>query len=164
MRAAEIVRHVLRTVAIVSFVAGIPLLSAVYKNGGLGGLDATSAATTVIDKPEGGYVVLLNKRRHTDEDKLKTWETFFEGKEIGVLFDDLSCMVADGDAFGLEVAGSFQSRLPENQMTVRTENRALLISKVSCGLYDCVLMSQEMYGSVRDGLQETQALKIESDH
>ena len=40
---------------------------------------------------------------------------------------------------------SFQSRLPENQMSVRLEDITLMLSKAQYGRFDVILMSREIY-------------------
>ena len=124
---------------------GLPVLSTGYIQNKLSGVDAVSAATVIIDQPSGAYVVLINKDRHLNADNLETWQTFFKGEEIGILFEDISCTVADMDVSGLDMAQSFQSRLPENQMTLRKEDITLMLSKASCGLFDVIMMSKEVY-------------------
>ena len=62
-----------------------------------------------------------------------------------ILFEDISCLVMDTDAAGLEIAKSLQSRLPENQMKLRTENATLLLSKAKYGEFDMILVSREAY-------------------
>ena len=121
------------------------MLSTGYIHNKLSGVDAVSAATVIIDQPSGAYVVLINKDRHLNADNLETWQTFFKGEEIGILFEDISCTVADMDVSGLDMAQSFQSRLPENQMTLRKEDITLMLSKASCGLFDVIMMSKEVY-------------------
>lgn len=54
-------------------------------------------------------------------------------------------MVADLDSGGLELAKSFQSRLPENQMKIRKEDLTLMLSKAQNARYDVILMSKEIY-------------------
>ena len=69
---------------------------------------------------------------------------FFEGKEISYLFEDITCMVAKGDALGLEAAQSLQSRLPENQMIIQEVDPTLMLSKAEHGRYDVIILSREM--------------------
>jgi galactitol-specific phosphotransferase system IIB component len=51
--------------------------------------------------------------------------------------------VASGDSGALTMAQSFQSRLPEKQMSVQTENATLLMSRADCGKYDIIILSKE---------------------
>jgi galactitol-specific phosphotransferase system IIB component len=74
---------------------------------------------------------------------LDTWVQFFSGQEISYLFEDISCSVASGDSGALTMAQSFQSRLPEKQMSVQTENATLLMSRADCGKYDIIILSKE---------------------
>ena len=141
----RIVRHVIAVAAGLFILVGIPVLASGYPERILSGVDTLSSATVVIEQPSGEYVVLINTDRHTNKENLATWETFFKGEEIGFLFEDISCVVADSDAEGLELARSFQSRLPENQMTLRKEDAVLMLSKVKHGLFDVALLSKEVY-------------------
>ncbi|MCR4672695.1 MAG: hypothetical protein K5637_05620 [Lachnospiraceae bacterium] len=109
--------------------------------------DALSGATTVLDKPSGDYVVLINREVRTSEDTFNTWVDFFSGREISFLFEDISCMVGRGDAGGLSMAQSFQSQLPENQMKVELEDPIMMISKAEVGKYDIIVMSAEFADS-----------------
>ncbi|MBR6230357.1 MAG: hypothetical protein IKR00_00285 [Lachnospiraceae bacterium] len=138
-------RHMIIILAALFVLEGLPVLSTGYIQNKLSGVDAVSAATVIIDQPSGAYVVLINKDRHLNADNLETWQTFFKGEEIGILFEDISCTVADMDVSGLDMAQSFQSRLPENQMTLRKEDITLMLSKASCGLFDVIMMSKEVY-------------------
>ena len=140
-----VIRHIITVLAGVFVLAGIPVLSTGYLQNRLSGTDAVSAATVIIDQPSGAYVVLINKERHLNTENLETWQTFFKGEEIGFLFEDISCTVADTDAPGFDMAQSFQSRLPENQMALRKEDITLMLSKAGCGLFDVIMMSKEVY-------------------
>ena len=140
-------RHILITAGSLIFLIGFPL----FQTGALTrllagqGLDALTAATKTIDQPSGAYVVLINKENHKDSGKLAVWKKFFSGQEIDYIFEDISCVVSDSDAAGLELARSFQSRLPENQMLLRTEDTTLMFSKAKYGRFDVMILSKEMY-------------------
>ena len=105
--------------------------------------DAVSSATVVLDQPSGEYVVFLNRAMHEEAETLAVWTDFFRGEDIGIVFEDLSCVVPRGDAAGLEMARSLASRLPENQMTVRTEDAVLCLSKAEYGRCDVLVLSRE---------------------
>ena len=112
--------------------------------------DAVSSASVVLDQPSGQYVVLLNEALHTDADNLETWKNFFHGGEIGILFEDISCSVPNGDAGAWELAKSFQSQLPENQMKVAAEDAVMLFSRADAGQFDILIFSREfaeIYGA-----------------
>lgn len=141
----KVIRHAGVVIAALLLFVGVPVFRTGYFQNRLSGVDAVSSATMIIDQPSGAYVVLINRIRHPDAEKLATWETFFSGEEIGFLFEDISCTVADSDAAGLELAKSFQSRLPENQMSVRLEDITLMLSKAQYGRFDVILMSREIY-------------------
>ncbi len=108
-----------------------------------GDLDAVSSASIILDQPSGNYIILINRELHQDEDNLDQWITFFSGGEILYIFEDISCSVANADLSGLELAKSFQSKLPENQMQIITEDATLLMSRADEGLYDIIIMSAE---------------------
>lgn len=160
----SIIRHTLTVFMALLLLIGVPVYGTGYIQRKLSGADAVSSATTVIEQPSGAYVVLINRSRHPDRENLAEWEAFFHGREIGILFEDISCMVADIDEAGLELARSFQSRLPENQMSIRPENLTLLRSKADHGLYDVVLLSKEVYEASGGGAtaDENRDLVIEA--
>ena len=141
----RIIRHIIVTSFLLVLLAGIPALATGYPQKMISGADALSSASVVLDQPSGAYVAMINRDLHKNEKNLSIWQDFFRGKEISFLFEDISCLVADSDPAGLELARSFQSRLPENQMKLRTENISLLLSKVDYGLFDVVLFSREVY-------------------
>jgi hypothetical protein len=87
--------------------------------------------------------VLINKNLHTNEENLNTWIRFFSGEEISYLFEDISCSVISGDTGALTMAQSFQSRLPERQMTLLQEDPTLLMSRADNGKYDVIIISKE---------------------
>lgn len=159
-----IIRHILIVSIAILILVGVPLHAAGFGLGG-DGVDAIATASAIIDQPSGAYVVWINRDYHPNESNLSTWEAFFSGEEIGFLFEDISCVVADGDTSGMELARSFQSRLPENQMKLRNENVTLMLSKAKHCRFDIVLMSREyydMYGA--DALYNTDYMvEIRSD-
>ncbi len=104
--------------------------------------DAVSQATMALpERPSGECVVLIKTSLH--EDTIDEWRSFFGG-EYAVIFDDIHCLAADGDAAGIQFAERYRAQLPENQMTVRTENAALLVSKAEQGAIDAAVFSKEM--------------------
>ena len=80
---------------------------------------------------------------HPDAENLAKWKQFFRGEDMGFLFEDISCSVAKGDVGALDLARSFQSQLPENQMSVRPEEATLLFSRADAGKFDILIVSQE---------------------
>ena len=153
----NVIRHAGTIAAALLLLVGVPVYRTGYFQNKLSGADAVSSATMILDQPSGSYAVLINRDRHRNEENLEVWERFFAGEEIGYLFEDISCMVADTDAAGLELAKSFQSRLPENQMTIRLEDITLMLSKAGEGRFDVIFMSKEMYdasGAEREAMME----------
>ncbi len=140
----KFVDHVCIVIGVLFLILGIPVIHSGYLQK-VTGADVISSASVIIDQPSGAYVVLINKEQHIDMEKLSVWETFFRGGEIDFIFEDIHCAVADSDPSGLELAKSFQSRLPENQMGISIEDMTLLLSKAVCGRYDVILISKEIY-------------------
>lgn len=139
------VRHVTVIAILLVVTVGIPVYASGYVQTKLGGVDAVTSASVIIDMPSGKYVVVINPALHDNDSNLEIWKRFFAGGEIDFLFEDISCVVGDTDQAGLEVAQSFQSRLPENQMRVRREDITLMLSKAVYGRYDVIIMSAEMF-------------------
>ncbi len=138
-------RHVLIVTAALLVLLGIPLYLTGTIQRWLSGTDAISSATTVLDQPGGGYVVLINKEKHTNAKNLEIWQHFFAGEEVDFLFEDISCLIADTDPSGQEIAESFQSRLPANQMKIRKEDITMLLSKADHEKFDVILLSEELF-------------------
>ena len=126
---------------------GIPFLSTDFFRNLTSGTDATTSASVVLDAPSGEFVVLINDKLH--EDTAAVWADFFIGSDYQNLFEDIECKVAQGDETALELANSYASKLPENQMTVVTENGVFLMSKADEGLFDVIIMSLE-YAEIND--------------
>ena len=141
----RVLRHTITVLLARLLIVGVPVFRTGYIQRRLSGADTVSSATVVIDQPSNACVVLINRGRHPDRENLEVWEQFFRGEEIGILFEDISCVVADTDPAGLETAISFQRRLPENQMTIRKEDLTLMRSKADQGLYDVMLLSRGLY-------------------
>ena len=140
----KIWKHLLITVLGAVLVIGVPLYTSDYFLSFFrSDADTVSSASVIIDAPSGDYIVLINQDYHPDADTLEQWKTLFSGKEAGVIFEDISCSVASGDTGALDMAKSLQSRLPENQMTISTEDAGLLFSRADAGCYDILIASAE---------------------
>ena len=123
---------------------GVPLWMTGYLNVLFSGNpDAISSASVILDKPSGEYIVLINNNMRKDDEKISEWETFFTGGDILYIFEDIACTVANSDAGGIELADSFRSKLPENQMKVMQEDATLMLSRADEGLFDIIIMSEE---------------------
>ena len=113
--------------------------------------DIVSSASVIVDQPSGEFVVLINKAIHTNEENLEKWVKYFSGDdddEILIIFEDISCSVAEGDATGVNMAESFQSRLGTsstglNQMEIEEADATLLASRADNGKFDVIIMSKE---------------------
>ena len=111
------------------------------------GTDAnTGASMELPDEPSGEFVVLINESIHSDS--LDQWEKFFTGKEVEVIFDDINCLVSKGDAAAIQMATVYLATLPENQMTLDTEDPTLLASKAESGYADVAVFSEEMADAI----------------
>lgn len=146
-------RTVARVTAALFILIGVPLIAS-GKAGELilGRTDAVSSATQTTEQPSGEYVVLINRGLRSDPNALEAWKAFFSvGDSDGIvsLFEDISCTVSSSDPAGLEAARSFMSRLPENQMKLRTEDVTLMLSKAEHGRFDVIVMSKEAAESAK---------------
>lgn len=138
----KIIKHIMMVSVSLFVILGIPFLY-LQSASGSGETDAVTGASVIIDQPSGDYFVFINKDRRKSGDTLATWKDFFHGEEISYVFEDITCYVAENDAAGFTMAQSFQSRLPENQMTIRKEDGTLLLSKAENGKYDIIILSVE---------------------
>lgn len=146
----KIVKHGIVILTALLLILGIPFFTSAWFRGHISGeTDTLSGATVILDTPSGNFVVLINTDRHPDPEALETWKRFFAGEEISLLFEDVVCGVCRGDAAGLEMARSYQSRLPEHQMELRLEDPVLLLSKAEYGKFDILILSQEMADSMQ---------------
>ena len=107
---------------------------------GGGGADAVSSASVILDAPSGNFVVLLNGARHQRYDNARDWAAFFRGESL-VMMDDVDCLVAESDDSAFEMADSYRSRLPENQMRLRREDGLMMVSRAEVGGYDVIVIS-----------------------
>ena len=161
----KVIKHIIIVCVCLIAILGIPFLHLYSKAGG--DTDAVTSASVILDQPSGDYIVFINKDKRKDEETLKTWETFFSGEEISYVFEDIVCSVSDNDTAGYTMAQSFQSRLPENQMTIRKEDGTLMMSKAEYGKYDIIILSREaaeMYNvDMLSGRDDSVMCVIESD-
>ena len=149
MGALRTVKHIVRHAAVITVLLAVTLGIPASRSDKLKtlvteGPDAVAGATVELDQPSGEYYVLINRDLRTDPESLGFWRTFFEGGSVGFIFEDIVCSVAAGDTSGFELAQSFQSRLPENQMKIKTEDSILLFSKADHGKFDVLIVSAEI--------------------
>lgn len=149
----KIVRHlaVLTTGAVLIF--GLPLFSYGHLPVWYQGADAVSGASVILAQPSGDYVVYINRGLHSKAGSLETWENFFSGGDFTYSFEDIVCSVPQSDTGAMDMAESYQSRLPENQMRVQAEDMTLLLSRLENGKFDVAILSKEAAdaGDVRPG-------------
>ncbi len=109
----------------------------------INGTDAVSGASEILDAPSGNYTVLINRERHKSGSDMEAWREFFSGGDFTIIFDDISCVTLEGDESAHEMAMSFMSRLPENQMKLHSGSALQVLSKAEYGRYDMLLLSDE---------------------
>ena len=143
MKIVQGIKHILIIATGAFLILGLPFLGSGYLQRLTDGVDAVSGASVIIDKPSGEYVILINRELHKNAENLTQWIRFFRGEEISYIFEDISCSVAMADIGGAEMARSFQSRLPENQMKIQTEDVTLLFSRADHGKFDVIVLSEE---------------------
>lgn len=148
MKKQERLKHACLVVLMLALLVGLPLLTHTEVFGS-GSADGVSGASIELpDQPSGDFVVLLKTDLHRDS--LADWESFFhDDEDFAVIFEDVQCLVADGDATGMQLAERFQAQLPENQMKVRTENATMLASKAEAGYIDMAIFSSEMMDAMK---------------
>ncbi|MBR1591562.1 MAG: hypothetical protein IJ666_00915 [Ruminococcus sp.] len=139
------IRHIIVITAGTFILLGVPFLTSDYFRGILnGGTDAVSGASVTVDKPSGEYDVIINLDKHTDSENLSLWRDFFSGEDVSFIFEDIKCTSAKGDAGGIQLAENYMTRLPENQMILKTEDPTLMLSKAEYGKFDVIVISREI--------------------
>ena len=133
--------HIAADLLIIFALAGIPVL--MYCDLPVKGYDAVSSASIELpDSPSGEFLIIINKDLH--EDTAEDWKEFFEGDSLKVIFEDINCLVPDGDVTGLELANRYMAILPENQMRVSSDDAVLIASKLEAGYVDIAILSADM--------------------
>ena len=123
----NIIKHIISDILILFLMLGVPFLRTDYAKALLNSdPDAVSSASVIVDKPSGAYLVFINLEKHTDSEALEIWRNFFSGKEIDLLFEDITCSVASGDVNAKTLAENYQSRLPEHQCEIKSEDATLI--------------------------------------
>ncbi len=133
--------HIAADLLIIFALAGIPVL--MYCDLPVKGYDAVSSASIELpDSPSGEFLIIINRDLH--EDTAEDWKDFFEGDYLKVIFEDINCLVPDGDVTGLELANRYMAILPENQMRVSSDDAVLIASKLEAGYVDIAILSADM--------------------
>ena len=140
----RVLKHVLVVLLALFVTLGIPFLRYADLNALVSGsADAVSQATMALpDTPSGNFVVFINRQKHPNS--LDQWSAFFAEADYGILLEDVHCMVITGDVNGQQLAERYQARLVKDQMTLYRENGVLAASRLDNGLYDMLILSQEM--------------------
>ncbi|MBR1393361.1 MAG: hypothetical protein IJ561_05950 [Ruminococcus sp.] len=163
-------RHTLTVAALLFLMLGLPYLTSDHFKAVISGeaADAVTSATTAVDAPSGEFLVLINRDKHTNSENLALWHDFFEGRDFSFVFEDIVCTVSSGDPAGLEMARSFQSRLPENQMKIKTEDGVLMLSKADSGKFDIIIISSELAEAMGAGTVYTgsrvDVIRVKGEH
>ena len=149
MKPVKLILHIALTLLLLFLFLGIPFIRRrdvfTFFSGKGKTMDAISSASLVIpDAPDGEYLVYIRNELHRDT--LSDWESFFRNEDFPVIFDDIHCLVANGDLNGKQLADRYMAQLPENQMQLRTEDPTLLASKLETGQFDVAILSPEMAG------------------
>ena len=136
------VRHIVTVSASLFLMLGLPFITSDSFER-LIDPDAVTSASVITDAPSGEYVVLINRSLHPNRDNLEKWHDFFSGQEVSFILEDITCCISASDPSGKKLAENYRSRLPENQMTLRTEDPVLMMSKADHGKFDVIVMSAE---------------------
>ena len=145
--------HVVGVTAISFALFAVPIL-ANYKNINSDS-DVNAGATIPLpDVPSGEFLILMKSSKH--QENISDWETFFlysDREYVPVIFDDITCSIADSDFSARELGTRYQAYLPVNQMKIKYENATLLVSKVEQGYFDVAIFSLEVanYLKLKDG-------------
>ncbi len=157
MKIRQILRHIITVAAGVFVLVGIPFLRTGYFRSLISGrTDAVTSPSVIIEEPSGEYVVMINKAMHTDGKKLDDWVRFFEGGDVTYIFEDICCSVPVQDAGAVEMAQSFRSRLPENQMRIEEADVTLLLSRADEKKYDILILSKDIAEAFRADTQPSE--------
>lgn len=142
MKLTTRILHLAADLLIIFALTGIPVL--LYCDLPVkGGYDAVSSASIELpDSPSGEFLIIINRDLH--EDTAEDWKDFFEGDYLKVIFEDINCLVPDGDVTGLELANRYMAILPENQMRVSDDDAVLIASKLEAGYADIMILSVDM--------------------
>ena len=154
MRSMKTIRHAGFVALCVFLLAVLPILANFPAFGSEDKVEAVSSASIELpDQPSGDCIVLMNTSLH--EETLDNWRAFFSDEDFPVIFEDIRCVVAEGDISGRQMAERFQAQLPENQMQLRTEDPTLLASKAEAGCIDVAVFSREMAEALKLTTDET---------
>ena len=138
-----IIRHIVICAAGVILLLAVPFLFTDGFRRLTGGADAVSGASETVAAPSGNYTVLINRDRHKSESDMAAWREYFSGGEFSIIFDDISCVTLEGDESAYTMGLSFMSRLPENQMKLKSGEAVTVLSKADYGRFDMLLLSDE---------------------
>ncbi len=138
----KIVKHIVTVVLLFGIFLGIPFL--IYKDAiisHINNVDALTSATQIVEAPSGKYVIMINTKATGDE--TDEWLSFLAGEEVGLMWTDLRCLVAETDISAVDMAVSLASRLPANQFVVDSEQAIMAASKAVEGVFEVAVFSEE---------------------
>ena len=146
MKPSKLLAHIGGTLLAVFLLAALPILLS-FDIFGAETADAVSSASLELpDQPSGDFVILMRADLHRDT--AADWESFFKDEDFAVIFEDISCLVSIGDESAKQLAERYMAQLPENQMTLRSEDATLLASKAEAGYIDVAIFSREMADAI----------------
>lgn len=145
------IKHAGITLAAIGLLVVVPVFSHFPLTFGKTQVDANSSASIELpDTPSGQYYILV-KESFVQDDSPEDWEAFLSADEedvLPVLFDDVHCMVAEGDVYGAQLAERYQAILSPDQMTITSEEPTLFISKAEAGYIEMAIISADMADSL----------------
>lgn len=143
----KVLSHIVVIAAALALLVGAPYVAFANRDAmqaRLAAVDAVSSVPVARDAPSGRFVIFINKDKHPDHAVLADWVTFFSGKDAPLIKEDVTAVALVNDPAGIEMAESLQARLPEHQMTVMLEDPILALSKADEGLFDVLVVSEEV--------------------
>ena len=147
MLTRTLLKHAGITLASISMLVLIPVFSHFSPSIGEAEVDAESGASIELpDTPSGNFYILL-KESFVKDDSMTDWKSFFladENETLPVLFDNVHCIVAEGDVFAQQLAERYQAILSPNQMKISSEDPTLFISKAETGHMEMAILSADM--------------------
>lgn len=147
MKLRKIIGHTGLVVCMLFLLVGLPILTHFRFDVDQTADAVSSASIALPDQPSGDFIVLINTKTHSKT--LHAWRSFFLDEDFPVIFEDIQCIAAEGDATGQQMAERYLAELPENQMKLRTENPTLLASKAEAGYIDVAIFSREMADALK---------------
>lgn len=156
MNLLSVCRHVAIILLGVFLLVGVPFICTGYFKNMLASkkTDSSSSAPLEVEVPSGDYIVLLNKRYHTENRDIEFWKKIFFDSEVGSSSDTISCSVPNGDIGAMELAFYYQSLLSENQFKIEISDPMLLVSRAEHVKFDVAIMSANFANALKFSLPD----------